>query len=74
MKTRIRQKRLLNVCYAGLIAALITQGIDPTLAAAAGVHLHAVCGDRVASHLSQYGMLPSDMIGELPLLFQSINR
>ncbi|MBQ4153448.1 MAG: NAD(P)H-hydrate dehydratase [Oscillospiraceae bacterium] len=59
---------------AGLIAALIAQGIDPTLAAAAGVHLHAVCGDRVASRLSQYGMLPSDMIGELPLLFQSINR
>lgn len=59
---------------AGIIASLTAQGIAPTLAAAAGVHLHAQAGDRVASRLSQYGMLPSDMIEELPLLFQSINR
>lgn len=59
---------------AGIIASLAAQGISPEAAAAAGVHLHAVCGDRAAQRLSQYGMLPSDMIDELPMLFQSINR
>ena len=59
---------------AGMIASFAAQGIEPSLAAAAGVHLHAVCGDRTAEKRSQYGMLPSDMIEELPLLFQSMNR
>lgn len=59
---------------AGMIASFAAQGLEPALAAAAGVHLHSVCGDRTAEKLSQYGMLPSDMIDELPLLFQSLNR
>ena len=59
---------------AGMIASFVAQGIGPALAAAAGVHLHSVCGDRTAEKRSQYGMLPSDMIEELPLLFQSMNR
>lgn len=59
---------------AGIIASLAAQGIEPGHAAAAGVYLHAAGGDRAAQRLSQYGMLPSDIIDELPLLFQSINR
>ncbi len=59
---------------AGIIASFAAQGIEPALAAAAGVHLHSLCGDRTAEKYAQYGMLPSDMIAELPLLFQSINR
>lgn len=59
---------------AGIIASLAAQGIEPGPAAAAGVYLHAAGGDRAAQRLSQYGMLPSDIIDELPLLFQSINR
>lgn len=59
---------------AGMIASFAAQGIEPALAAVAGVHLHSVCGDRTAAKYSQYGMLPGDMIKELPLLFESINR
>ena len=59
---------------AGMIASFAAQGISPESAAIAGVHLHSLCGDRAAAKLSQYGMLPSDIIGELPLLFQSMDR
>lgn len=59
---------------AGIIGSLTAQGIAPGLAAAAGVHIHALCGDGAAARLSEYGMLPSDIIDELPLLFQSIDR
>ena len=59
---------------AGMIAAFAAQGIEPSLAAAAAVYLHGLCGDKTAEKRSQYGMLPSDMIAELPLLFQSMNR
>lgn len=59
---------------AGMIAAFAAQGIEPSLAAAAAVYLHGLCGDRTAEKRSKYGMLPSDMIAELPLLFQSMNR
>ena len=59
---------------AGMIAAFAAQGIEPSLAAASAVYLHGLCGDRTAEKYSQYGMLPGDMIAELPLLFQSMNR
>ncbi len=58
----------------GIIGSLAAQGLSPAFASAAGVHLHALCGDMAAARLSEYGMLPSDMIDELPKLFQSMNR
>ena len=55
---------------AGMILSLLAQGLAPDQAAEAGVYLHGLCGDRTAKRLSQRGMLPTDMIKELPLLFQ----
>ena len=59
---------------AGLIGALLVQGCAPAQAAAAGVWLHGMAGDRCAARLSQTAMLPGDLIEELPGLFLEIGR
>lgn len=54
---------------AGMIASFAAQGMPPFQAAVSGVHLHGLAGDRTAERLSMQGMLPSDMLQELPMLF-----
>jgi NAD(P)H-hydrate epimerase len=55
---------------AGIIVSLLGQGLEPLEAAAAGTWLHGAAGDRCASEFGQYGMLPSDMIQQLPRLMK----
>lgn len=55
---------------AGMIAALVGQGIDPLQATAAAAWLHGKAGDICAGLLGQYGMLPSDMLCVLPRLMK----
>lgn len=55
---------------AGMIVSLIGQGLSPLSAAACGVYLHGLAGDVCAKRMGQYGMLPSDMLGELPRLMK----
>lgn len=55
---------------AGIIVSLLGQGLNPLEAAAAGTWLHGAAGDRCASQLGQYGMLPMDMLQELPRLIK----
>ncbi len=55
---------------AGIITALVGQGILPIQAAAAGVWLHGAAGDLCAETMGQYGMLPTDMISVLPRLLK----
>lgn len=55
---------------AGVIAALLGQGIAPLEAAACGAWLHGQAGDLCAGELGQYGMLPTDMLGVLPRLLK----
>ena len=55
---------------AGMITALIGQGIAPLEAAAAGAWLHGAAGDVCARELGQYGMLPTDMLNTLPRLLK----
>jgi len=50
----------------GIIAALVAQGLSLSVAAAAGVELHARAGDLVAASNGQRGMLASDLIDALP--------
>ncbi|MFQ9952381.1 MAG: NAD(P)H-hydrate dehydratase, partial [Clostridium sp.] len=59
---------------AGMIGAFLAQGIAPEKAAMCGVYLHGLAGDRSAAKLSQMGMLPTDMIQELPALFLEFGR
>jgi NAD(P)H-hydrate epimerase len=55
---------------AGMVAALIGQGIAPLEAAAAAVWLHGAAGDSCAEKLGQYAMLPTDMLDALPRLLK----
>lgn len=55
---------------AGIITALMGQGINPLNAAAAGAWLHGAAGDLCAQEIGQYGMLPTDMLTRLPRLMK----
>ena len=55
---------------AGMIAALVGQGVAPLQAAACGAWLHGAAGDICEKEIGQYGMLPSDMLQVLPRLLK----
>jgi len=55
---------------AGMIVSLLGQGISPMEAAACAAWLHGAAGDVCAGKLGQYGMLPTDMLEELPRLMK----
>ena len=55
---------------AGIITALLGQGLAPLEAAACGAWLHGAAGDLCAKELGQYGMLPTDMLQALPRLLK----
>jgi NAD(P)H-hydrate epimerase len=48
----------------GVIAALLAGGANPELAAAAGVLLHAIAGDRAAVP-GERGVIAGDLVAEL---------
>ena len=58
----------------GIIAAFAAQGLEPVDAAAAGVFVHGAAADLTAEKLSEMGMLPSDVIENLPFVFKKWNR
>ena len=51
---------------AGILLALLGQGLAPTEAAAAAAWLHGSVGDYCAEAWGEYGMTPTDMIACLP--------
>lgn len=53
---------------AGILTALVGQGLSPLDAASAAVWLHGAAGDFCAGEIGQYGMLPTDMLRVLPRL------
>ena len=55
---------------AGMITALIGQGLPPLDASACAAWIHGAAGDICASSIGQYGMLPSDMLREIPRLMK----
>lgn len=55
---------------AGMISALIGQGLPLLQAAAAGAWIHGAAGDICAEQLGTYGMLPSDMLNVIPRLLK----
>lgn len=59
---------------AGMISALVCQGLDPLYAAVCGVWLHGAAADRCASRLGQYGMLPHDILFDLGTIFADNER
>ena len=53
----------------GLIAALMSQQMEPFDAARLGVHLHGLAGDLAAEELGQASLIASDLIQYLPEAF-----
>jgi NAD(P)H-hydrate epimerase len=51
---------------AGVIASLIGRGAEPASAAAAGAFIHGAAGDSAARIFGEYGMLPTDLLNEIP--------
>lgn len=55
---------------AGMLVALLGQGLAPLEAAAVAVWLHGAAGDLCATELGQYAMLPTDLLKALPRLLK----
>ena len=55
---------------AGILVSLLGQGIGALEATAVAVWLHGAAGDRCAEKMGQYGMLPTDLLEELPRLMK----
>ena len=55
---------------AGMIAALLGQGLDAMTAAACAAWIHGAAGDACAASLGMYGMLPTDMLDQIPRLMK----
>lgn len=51
---------------AGIIAGMISQGMDVDDAACLGVYIHGCAGDIAGKELSEYGMIASDIIKAIP--------
>ena len=55
---------------AGIITSLLGQGLEPLESAAVGAWLHGAAGDKSAERIGQYGMLPTDLLDDLPRLMK----
>ena len=51
---------------AGIIGALLCQGLNPLQATQCGVYLHGLAGDRVRDRLGAQGLIASDILEEFP--------
>ena len=56
----------------GIITGLRAQGLDALSAALLGVYAHGKAGDLAAEHLGMDGMLPSDLIEQLPNVWKQL--
>jgi hydroxyethylthiazole kinase-like uncharacterized protein yjeF len=56
---------------AGVIGAMVAQGLEPWHAAMAGVLAHALAGDLAAAQSGERGMLASDITDHLPTVLNS---
>lgn len=59
---------------AGMISSFCAQGYSPIDSAVMGTYLHGYTADIVAEKKSMQGMLPSDVINELPYVFKALDR
>ncbi len=57
---------------AGMIGALISQGLTPEKAACAAVHLHARCGEVCGEKMGDRSVITTDLIEALPEVFKEL--
>ncbi len=53
---------------AGVVGALLAQGLSPSSAARVGVYLHGMAGDLVRERLGDAGLLASDLCEAVPIV------
>jgi hydroxyethylthiazole kinase-like uncharacterized protein yjeF len=58
----------------GIIASLLAQGYDTTIAAVLGAYLHGYAGDVMAEKLSKTSLLASDLIDGIPAFFLEFEK
>ncbi|HEX8503534.1 MAG TPA: NAD(P)H-hydrate dehydratase [Pyrinomonadaceae bacterium] len=58
---------------AGVIAGLVARGAEPARAAAWGVHLHALAGERLSSRVGLLGFLARELPAEIPPLMSELS-
>jgi len=56
----------------GIIASLMGQGLNPADAAALGVYIHGMAGDKAAAKSGEYSLIASDLIDALPDAFMEL--
>ena len=59
---------------AGVIGALLAQGLDAFAAAVTGVYVHAAAGRRLADRLGDSGLLASDLLIEIPMVMNVLRQ
>ena len=57
---------------AGTIVGLLAQGVEPPEAAALGVYLHGLAGERVREELGSAGMIAGDLLPALPRAIKEV--
>ena len=58
---------------AGITGSLLAQGFDWQKAAAFGVYIHGLAGDKVFNNTGSYGMIASDIINGLDKIWIKVN-
>jgi ADP-dependent NAD(P)H-hydrate dehydratase / NAD(P)H-hydrate epimerase len=56
----------------GVIASLLSQGLEPKKAAVLGVYLHGHAGEVSASEETSYSVIASDIVNNLPLAIRAL--
>ncbi len=59
---------------AGMIVSLLAQGVEAMRACVTAVYLHGLASVQTAERLSETGMLPTDLLDELPALLSQFEK
>lgn len=59
---------------AGVIAGLVARGAEAFVAAAWGVYVHALAGERLSSRLGPLGLLARELPGEIPGIMRELSE
>jgi NAD(P)H-hydrate epimerase len=57
---------------AGILGALLAQGVDIDEALPLGAHLHGLAGDMAAAAIGQVSLVATDLIEKLPEALRSL--
>jgi NAD(P)H-hydrate epimerase len=57
---------------AGIVGALLAQGVAPFAAACAGAWIHGACGLRCAAVIGASGVIASDLVGWIPAVMAEL--